>query len=68
MKSVTVAVYDSDGLNFVIKGVNAVEIVKSILHGLRVNYVLVDFRHASIEQCVDYETEKLEDFAFYLDR
>lgn len=68
MRSVTVGVYDSDGLNFVIKGVNAVEIVKSILHGLRVNYVIVDFQHASIEQCMNFESEKLEDFAFYLDR
>lgn len=66
MKSVTVAVYDGDGLNFVIKGVNAVETVKSILHGLRINYVLVDYRHASLEQCEG--NKDCEDFAFYLDR
>lgn len=66
MKSVTVAVYDSDGLNFVIKGVNALEITRSIFHSLRINYVFVDYRFASFEQRED--NEDCEDFAFYLDR
>ena len=66
MRSVTVAVYDSDGLNFLIKGTNALEITKSILHSLRINYVLVDYRYASREQRNDRENES-EDFAFYLD-
>lgn len=66
MTSVTVAVYDSDGLNFVIKGANALEITKSIFHGLRINYVVVDYTRASFEQCED--NENFEDFAVYLDR
>ena len=66
MKSVIVAVYDGDGLNFIIKGANAVEVVRSILHSLRVNYAFVDYRFASLEQRED--NEDCEDFAFYLDR
>ena len=66
MRSVTVAVYDSDGLNFLIKGANALEVTRSIFHSLRINYVLVDYRNASPEQCED--NEECEDFAFYLDR
>lgn len=72
MRSVTVAVYDSDGLNFAIKGANALEITKSIFHSLRINYVLIDYMHASFEQREDnkYCKDKgeREDFAFYLDR
>lgn len=67
MKSVTVAVYDHDGLNFAIKGANALEVTKSIFHSLRINYVLVDYRYASREQRNDRENE-CEDYAFYLDR
>ena len=67
MRSVTVEVYDHSGLNFAIKGINALEITKSIFHSLRINYVLVDYRNASREQREDRE-DAGADFAFYLDR
>lgn len=41
-----VKVYDSKGINFALKSKNAVEIVKSLLHSIKANYVVIDLTHA----------------------
>ena len=50
----TVRVYDNYGLNCVIKSKNALEIIKSILHGVRRNYVVIDYTHADANRACDY--------------
>ena len=41
-----VKVYDNRGLNFVMKSKNAIDIVKSLLHSIKANYVVIDLTHA----------------------
>ena len=43
----TVKVYDGRGLNFTIKSKNALFIVKSLLHSIKANYIVVDLTHAN---------------------
>lgn len=49
----TVRVCDNYGMNFEMKSKNALTIIKSLLHGIKRNYVLVDYTH-TIESDVDY--------------
>ena len=49
----TVRVYDNYGMNFEMKSKNALEIIKSLLHGIKRNYVIIDYTH-SVECEVDY--------------
>lgn len=48
-----VRVYDDRGLNFEMKSKNALLIIKSLLHGIKRNYVIIDYTH-SIESECDY--------------
>ena len=48
-----VQVYDSRGLNFELKSKNALTIIKSLLNGIKRNYVLIDYRH-SVDCDVDF--------------
>lgn len=48
-----VRVYDDRGLNFEMKSKNALIIIKSLLHGIKRNYVVIDYTH-SIDCDVDY--------------
>lgn len=48
-----VKVYDNKGINFTIKSRNAVEIVKSLLHSIKANYIVVDLTHADTEKGKD---------------
>ncbi len=48
-----VKVYDSTGLNFTMKSRNAIEIVKSLLHSIRANYVVIDLTHADPDKGKD---------------
>ena len=50
----TVKVYDSEGLNFVMKNTRALEIVKHILHSVGINYIVIDTTHAADECIADY--------------
>lgn len=48
-----VRVYDDRGLNFEMKSKNALTIIKSLLHAIKRNYVIIDYTH-SVESDVDY--------------
>ena len=48
-----VKVYDSKGINFSLKSKNAVEIVKSLLHSIKANYVVIDLTHADPDKGKD---------------
>lgn len=50
----TVKVYDSEGLNFEMKNVRALDIVKHILHSVGINYFVIDTTHAANECIADY--------------
>lgn len=52
-----VQVYDGDGLNFTIKSKNALEIVKSLLHSIKIDYFVIDLTHANRDKGnkVDYQ-------------
>lgn len=50
----TVKVYDSEGLNFEMKNSRALDIVKSILHNVSINYIVIDLTHAIDEYIADY--------------
>lgn len=45
-----VKVYDNKGINFALKSSNALTIIKSLLHGIKTNYVVIDLTHADPEQ------------------
>ena len=49
----TVRVYDNIGMNFEMKSKNALAIIKSLLHGIKRNYVIIDYTH-SVDCDVDY--------------
>lgn len=48
-----VRVYDDRGLNFEMKSKNALAIIKSLLHGIKQSYVVIDYTH-SVDCDVDY--------------
>lgn len=48
-----VKVYDERGINFVLKSRNALEIVKSLLHSIKLNYIVVDLTHAETDKGKD---------------
>lgn len=48
-----VKVYDNSGLNFVMKSKNAIIVVKSLLHSIKANYIVVDLTHADTEKGKD---------------
>lgn len=48
-----VKVYDNTGLNFVMKSKNAITVVKSLLHSIKANYVVIDLTHADPEKGKD---------------
>lgn len=48
-----VKVYDNKGINFALKSRNAVEIVKSLLHSIKANYVVIDLTHADPDKGKD---------------
>lgn len=50
----TVRVYDNYGMNFEMKSKNALEIVQALLHGIKRNYVIIDYTHSG-ENRADYE-------------
>lgn len=52
-----VQVYDGKGLNFTIKSKNALEIVKSLLHSIKVDYIVIDMTHATSDSRngIDYQ-------------
>ena len=50
----TVKVYDNGGLNFTIKSRNALTIVESLLHSIKRNYVVIDFRHSANDHTCDF--------------
>lgn len=49
----TVRVCDKYGINFEMKSKNALTIIKSLLHGIERNYVVIDYTH-SVDCDVDY--------------
>lgn len=52
-----VQVYDGKGLNFTIKSKNALEIVKSLLHSIKADYIVIDMTHANRDthNGIDYQ-------------
>ena len=48
-----VKVYDGSGLNFTMKSRNAIDIVKSLLHSIKANYVVIDLTHADPDKGKD---------------
>lgn len=57
----TVKVYDGRGLNFTIKSKNALFIVKSLLHSIKANYIVVDLTHANHDMGNDADYEVIID-------
>lgn len=60
----TVIVYDRHGVNFVITCKNAVVIVKSMLHSVKINYTLIDMRYSATPK---RERAEQADYIFYVD-
>lgn len=48
-----IKVYDNRGLNFTMKSRNAIDIVKSLLHSIKANYVVIDLTHADPDKGKD---------------
>ena len=48
-----VKVYDSKGINFALKSKNALYIIKSLLHSIKENYVVIDLTHADPDKGKD---------------
>ena len=50
----TVKVYDSEGLNFTMKNLRALDIVKHLLHSVGINYIVIDTTHGADKYSADY--------------
>ena len=60
----TVVVYDTKGVNFLITCKNAAAIVKSMLHSVKINYMLIDMRYSATPK---QERAEQADIIFYVD-
>lgn len=46
-KKITVVILDDGGFNCAVTSVNALEVVKSLLHSIKRNYIVVDLEYSA---------------------
>lgn len=63
-KKVTVVLVDEGGFNCAITSVNALEVVKSLLHSIKRNYIVIDLEYDSIPKA---ERPNNEDYIVIVD-